>query len=107
MHTLRRFPSHMQSHVGTADTYPRMERAPMAKGIRFYETGGPDVLQWQSIDVGTPGAGEVRIRPGAGGLNFGAPYFRTGLYPSALPAGMGVEAAGVIEEIGPGVTGFA
>jgi NADPH2:quinone reductase len=84
-----------------------MERAPMAKGIRFYETGGPDVLQWQSIDVGTPGAGEVRIRHMAVGLNFADTYFRTGLYPSALPAGMGVEAAGVIEEVGPGVTGFA
>ncbi|MFL6096924.1 MAG: alcohol dehydrogenase catalytic domain-containing protein, partial [Blastococcus sp.] len=79
----------------------------MPKGIRFYETGGPDVLQWQSIDVGTPGAGEVRIRHAAVGLNFADTYFRTGLYPSALPAGMGVEAAGVIEEIGPGVTGFA
>jgi NADPH:quinone reductase len=79
----------------------------MAKGIRFYETGGPDVLRWESIDVGAPGAGEVRIRHAAVGLNFADTYFRTGLYPSALPAGMGVEAAGVIEEVGPGVTGFA
>jgi NADPH:quinone reductase len=84
-----------------------METAPMAKGIRFYETGGPDVLRWESIDVGAPGAGEVRIRHAAVGLNFADTYFRTGLYPSALPAGMGVEAAGVIEEVGPGVTGFA
>jgi NADPH:quinone reductase len=79
----------------------------MAKGIRFYETGGPDVLRWESIDVGAPGAGEARIRHAAVGLNFADTYFRTGLYPSALPAGMGVEAAGVIEEVGPGVTGFA
>jgi NADPH:quinone reductase len=79
----------------------------MAKGIRFYETGGPDVLRWESIDVGAPGAGEVRIRHAAVGLNFADTYFRTGLYPSPLPAGMGVEAAGVIEEVGPGVTGFA
>jgi NADPH:quinone reductase len=79
----------------------------MAKGIRFYETGGPEVLRWESIDVGTPGAGQVRIRHAAVGLNFADTYFRTGLYPSALPAGMGVEAAGVIEEVGPGVTGFA
>jgi NADPH:quinone reductase len=79
----------------------------MAKGIRFYETGGPDVLRWESVDVGTPGAGEVRIRHAAVGLNFADTYFRTGLYPSTLPAGMGVEAAGVIEEVGPGVTGFA
>jgi NADPH:quinone reductase len=79
----------------------------MAKGIRFYETGGPEVLRWESIDVGTPGVGEVRIRHAAVGLNFADTYFRTGLYPSPLPAGMGVEAAGVIEEVGPGVTGFA
>jgi NADPH2:quinone reductase len=79
----------------------------MAKGVRFHETGGPDVLRWESIDVGTPGAGEVRIRHAAVGLNFADTYFRTGLYPSTLPAGMGVEAAGVIEEVGPGVTGFA
>jgi NADPH2:quinone reductase len=79
----------------------------MAKGIRFYETGGPEVLRWEAIDVGTPGLGEVRVRHAAVGLNFADTYFRTGLYPSALPAGMGVEAAGVIEEVGPGVTGFA
>jgi len=79
----------------------------MAKGIRFYETGGPEVLRWEAIDVGTPGAGEVRIRHAAVGLNFADTYFRTGLYPAPLPAGMGVEAAGVIEQVGPGVTGFA
>src|SRR3954453_19253185 len=84
-----------------------METAPMAKGVRFYETGGPEVLQWESVDVGTPGAGEVRIRHAAVGLNFADTYFRTGLYPAALPAGMGVEAAGVIEAVGPGGTGFA
>ena len=79
----------------------------MAKGIRFYETGGPEVLRWESIDVRTPGVGQVRVRHAAVGLNFADTYFRTGLYPAALPAGMGVEAAGVIEEVGPGVTGFA
>src|SRR4051794_10011375 len=99
--------AHATAHVGTADTYSRMERAPMAKGIRFYETGGPDVLRWESIDVEAPGAGEVRIRHMAVGLNFADTYFRTGLYPAVLPAGMGVEAAGVVEEVGPGVTGFA
>src|SRR3954466_10752389 len=99
--------AHTSTRVGIADRYPRMERAPMAKGIRFYETGGPEVLQWESIDVGTPGAGEVRIRHAAVGLNFADTYFRTGLSPSALPAAMGVEAAGVIEEVGPDVTGFA
>ncbi|GAA2849587.1 quinone oxidoreductase [Pseudonocardia halophobica] len=84
-----------------------MEDLFMAKGIRFYEPGGPEVLQWESLDVGDPGPGEVRIRHAAVGLNFADTYFRTGLYPAALPAGMGVEAAGVVEAVGPGVTGFA
>jgi NADPH2:quinone reductase len=79
----------------------------MAKGIRFHETGGPEVLRWESLPVGKPGPGEVRIRHVAVGLNFADTYFRTGLYPAPLPAGMGVEAAGVIEAVGPGVTGFA
>jgi NADPH2:quinone reductase len=79
----------------------------MAKGVRFYETGGPEVLRWESIDAGDPGYGQVRIRHLAVGLNFADTYFRTGLYPAALPAGMGVEAAGVIEAVGPAVTGFA
>src|SRR5215217_8360300 len=79
----------------------------MAKGIRFHETGGPEVLRWESLPVGEPGPGEVRIRHAAVGLNFADTYFRTGLYPAPLPAGMGVEAAGVIEAVGPGVTGFA
>ena len=79
----------------------------MAKGIRFYEPGGPEVLRWESLPVGDPGPGEVRVRHVAVGLNFADTYFRSGLYPAALPAGMGVEAAGVVEAVGPGVTGFA
>src|SRR3954447_5603705 len=79
----------------------------MAKGIRFYETGGPEVLHWEALPVGDPGPGQVRIRHAAVGLNFADTYFRSGLYPAALPAGMGVEAAGVIEAVGPGVVGFA
>jgi NADPH:quinone reductase len=79
----------------------------MAKGIRFYETGGPEVLRWESLPVGKPGPGEVRIKHIAVGLNFADTYFRTGLYPAPLPAWMGVEAAGVIEAVGPGVVGFA
>ena len=78
----------------------------MAKGIRFYETGGPEVLRWESLDVDVPGPGEVRVRHSAVGLNFADTYFRTGLYPSPLPAGMGVEAAGIIEAVGSGVTDF-
>ncbi|UAL29409.1 quinone oxidoreductase [Nocardioides rotundus] len=79
----------------------------MAKGIRFYETGGPDVLRWEELEVGEPGPGEVRVRHAAVGLNFADTYFRTGLYPAPLPAGMGVEAAGVIEAVGSGVADFA
>lgn len=79
----------------------------MAKAIRFYETGGPEVLKWESVEVGEPGPGEVRIRHEAVGLNFADTYYRTGMYPAPLPAGMGVEAAGVIEAVGAGVDGFA
>ncbi|GAB3866713.1 quinone oxidoreductase [Nocardioides maradonensis] len=78
----------------------------MAKGIRFHRTGGPEVLQWESLEVGQPGPGEVRVRHHAVGLNFADTYFRTGLYPAPLPAGMGVEGAGVVEAVGPGVTDF-
>ena len=78
----------------------------MAKAIRFYRAGGPEVMQWESIEVGDPRSGEVRVRHLAVGLNFADTYFRSGLYPAELPAGMGVEAAGVIEAVGPDVTGF-
>ncbi|WP_331769599.1 quinone oxidoreductase (plasmid) [Embleya sp. NBC_00888] len=76
----------------------------MPHAIRFKETGGPDVLRWEEVVVGDPGPGEVRIRHEAVGLNFADTYFRTGLYPAPLPAGMGVEAAGVVEAVGAGVT---
>ena len=78
----------------------------MAKGVRFYETGGPEVLRWESLAIGGPGPGEVRVRHLAVGLNFADTYFRSGLYPAVLPTGMGVEAAGIVEAIGPGVIGF-
>ncbi|MER6677243.1 quinone oxidoreductase family protein [Streptomyces sp. NPDC000983] len=77
----------------------------MAHAIRFQATGGPDVLSWEKVAVGDPGPGEVRIRHEAVGLNFADTYFRSGLYPAALPAGLGVEAAGVVEAVGEGVTG--
>ncbi|PBC77007.1 NADPH:quinone reductase-like Zn-dependent oxidoreductase [Streptomyces sp. TLI_235] len=75
----------------------------MAHAIRFHQTGDPDVLRWEEVTVGDPGPGEVRIRHEAVGLNFADTYFRTGLYPAPLPAGMGVEAAGVVEAVGAGV----
>ncbi|MET8807422.1 quinone oxidoreductase [Streptomyces sp. NPDC004546] len=76
----------------------------MAHAVRFYETGGPDVLTWEEVSVGDPGPGQVRIRHEAVGLNFADTYFRTGLYPVRLPDGIGVEAAGVVEAVGEGVT---
>lgn len=79
----------------------------MVKAIRFYETGGPEVLKLENVQVGDPGPGEVRIRHAAVGLNFADTYFRLGYYPTPLPNGMGVEAAGTIEAVGEGVTGFA
>ncbi|MEV0698694.1 quinone oxidoreductase [Saccharopolyspora sp. NPDC050389] len=75
----------------------------MAEAVRFYETGAPEVMRWEAVEVGEPGPGEVRIRHEAVGLNFADTYFRTGLYPAPLPAGMGVEAAGVVEAVGAGV----
>ncbi|MFD7406471.1 quinone oxidoreductase family protein [Streptomyces sp. NPDC059866] len=79
----------------------------MAHAVRFYETGGPDVLKWEEVAVGDPGPGEVRIRHEAVGLNFADTYFRSGLYPVRLPDGIGVEAAGVVEAVGEGVTDVA
>src|SRR6201996_2970616 len=76
----------------------------MAHAIRMHEAGAPDVMRWEEVGVGNPGPGEVRIRHVAVGLNFADTYFRTGLYPAALPSGLGVEAAGVVEAVGPGVT---
>jgi NADPH2:quinone reductase len=74
--------------------------------IRIHEHGGPDVLRWESLELPPPGAGEVRLRHTAIGLNFLDTYYRSGLYPVSLPAVLGSEATGVVEEIGEGVTGF-
>lgn len=79
----------------------------MAKAIRIHETGGPEVLRLEDVDVGEPGPGEARIRHSAIGLNFIDTYHRGGLYPVPLPSGLGLEAAGVIEALGDGVEGFA
>ncbi len=79
----------------------------MAKAVRFYETGGPEVLRFEDVDVGTPGPGEVLIRHVAVGLNYADTYFRTGYYPSGLPSRIGVEASGIIQSVGSGVTEFA
>ncbi|CAB3753810.1 quinone oxidoreductase family protein [Paraburkholderia humisilvae] len=76
----------------------------MVKAIRFDKTGGPEVMKWVDVDVGEPGAGEIRIRQHAVGLNYIDVYFRNGLYPLPLPGGLGMEAAGEIVAVGRGVT---
>ena len=76
----------------------------MAQAIRFYQPGNPDVLRLESVEVGGPGPGQVRLRHQAIGLNYADTYFRNGTYPVPLPSGIGVEAAGIVEEVGSGVT---
>jgi len=78
----------------------------LAKAVRFYEAGGPEVLRVEKVSVGDPGDGEVRIRHLAVGMNFADTYFRQGYYPVPLPNGIGVEASGVIEAVGRNVNGF-
>lgn len=79
----------------------------MANAIRFYETGGPEVLRYEEVSVGEPGPGQVRLRHAAVGLNYADTYFRNGTYPIPMPNGLGVEAAGVVEALGEGVTNVA
>ncbi len=76
----------------------------MTRAIQFAATGGAEVLQLVDVKVGDPGPGEIRIRHQACGLNFIDVYHRTGLYPMALPHGIGMEGAGIVEAVGPGVT---
>jgi NADPH2:quinone reductase len=76
----------------------------MTHAIRFHKAGGPEVLVWEEVQVGKPGPGEARIRHTAVGLNFIDIYHRTGLYPLPMPSGLGGEGAGVVEEVGAGVT---
>jgi NADPH2:quinone reductase len=83
----------------------RQQERDMAKVVRFYEAGGPEVLRWEDVEVGEPGEGQARVRHTAVGVNFIDTYHRAGLYPLPLPSGLGSEAAGVVEAIGPGVTG--
>lgn len=80
----------------------------MSKAIRIYETGGPEVLKWENIEVTVPQYGEVKIRHTAVGLNYIDIYGRTGLHPlPSLPHTLGMEAAGVVEAIGGGVVDIA
>ena len=76
----------------------------MTHAIRLHDHGGPDVLAWEEVAVPEPGPGEVRVRHTAVGLNYIDTYHRTGLYPVEAPHGLGLEAAGVVEAVGDGVT---
>ena len=78
----------------------------MTHAIRIERQGGPEVLQWQQVELGAPGAGEVLVRHGAVGVNFIDIYHRSGLYPLQLPSGLGLEGAGTVEAVGTGVTRF-
>ncbi len=76
------------------------------KAIRITETGGPGVMKLVDADVSRPGPGQVRVRQTAIGLNYIDTYHRSGLYPVPLPSGIGLEGAGVVEELGEGVKGL-
>ena len=76
----------------------------MAKAIRLHETGGPEVLKLENVDVGEPGPGQARVRHTYVAVNFIDIYFRTGRYPLPKPSGLGSDAVGVVEAVGPGVT---
>jgi len=75
--------------------------------LRMHRTGGPEVLQYEAVELCDPAAGEARVRQHAIGVNFIDIYYRSGLYPMPLPGGLGLEAAGVVEAVGAGVTDIA
>ena len=75
----------------------------MSRAIRFHETGGPEVLKLETVTVGEPGPGQARVRHSYVAVNFIDVYFRIGRYPHPLPAGLGSDAVGVVEAVGPGV----
>lgn len=76
----------------------------MTKAIRISTVGGPEVMEYVDVDLPAPGRGEALIRQHACGLNYIDVYFRMGTYPQQLPAGLGMEGAGVVEAVGEGVT---
>jgi NADPH2:quinone reductase len=86
---------------------PLKEDGHTVKSIRIESTGGPEVMHVTDIEIPTPGAGEVRVRNHAIGVNFIDTYHRSGLYKVALPSGLGSEAAGIVDALGEGVTRFA
>jgi len=76
----------------------------MAQAIRLHQTGGPEVLKLEQVEVGAPGPGQARVRHTYVAVNFIDIYFRTGRYPMPLPNGLGSDAVGVVEAVGEGVT---
>jgi NADPH2:quinone reductase len=74
----------------------------MVKAVRIYETGGPEVMQLEDVELEAPGPGMVSLRSEAIGLNFIDTYHRSGLYPIPLPTGLGLEGSGIIEAVGEG-----
>jgi NADPH2:quinone reductase len=78
----------------------------MVHAIRVHQAGGPEVLQWDAVEVGEPGPGQVRLKQEAVGLNYIDVYHRTGLYAQQLPFIPGVEGAGVVTAVGPDVNGL-
>jgi NADPH2:quinone reductase len=81
----------------------KTRRVFMVRAVRLDRIGGPEVMQMVDVELGDPGPGEVRVQHHAIGLNYIDIYGRTGLYPMTPPSGLGLEAAGVVEAIGPGV----
>ena len=76
----------------------------MTEAIRIHNTGGPEVMSWEKVTLGAPGPGEALVRQDFVGVNFVDVYHRRGVYKLPLPSGLGSEAAGVVEAVGPGVT---
>jgi NADPH2:quinone reductase len=97
-----------RKHLGVSEISaahpPSRGRAEKARAVRFAKTGGPEVLTWDEVALAEPGPGEVLVRHSAVGLNFIDTYHRSGLYPQPMPSGIGLEAAGTVEAVGPGVT---
>ena len=80
----------------------------MTKAIRFHQTGGPEVLQLEDIEIAPPGRGEIRLRQTAIAVNFRDVLLRRGGHAvAALPSGIGIESAGIVDAVGPGVEGFS
>ena len=79
----------------------------MANAIRIHQPGGPDAMRYEDVDVPDPAEGQAKLRQAAIGLNYIDVYHRTGLYPLELPSGIGLEGAGIVEAVGPGVSDLA